>query len=195
MSCVCKTLVLVSTTHAWARVFCVYVFCLRFSECVGGLSGLAVAHRWSSLHWGHRDYPAGGKTKKRRIGSILSCENGDGLTLPRHAQDQLKQKLEENAVPFFRGPNRTAVRGRSRAATAGAGPSRCSRTSAGNVSSFAVSFIAFVPSLSWQAIVFHKEMEGKTRDRFAPRLTRRRRCLGTSCRSPCRSCACGNRGT
>ena len=114
----------------------------RFSECVGGLGGLAVAHRWSSLHWGHRDYP-GGQDRKRRIGSILSCENGDGLTLPRHAQDQLKQKLEENAVPFFRGPNRTAVRGRSRAATAGAGPSRCSRTSAGNVSSFAVSFIAF----------------------------------------------------
>ena len=113
------------------------------------------------LHWGHRDYPAGGKTRKRRIGSILSCENDDGLTLPRHAQDQLKQKLEENAVPFFRGPNRTAVWGRSRAATAGAGPSQCSRTSAGNVSSFAVSFIAFVPSLSWQAIVFHKEMEGK----------------------------------
>ena len=117
------------------------------------------------------------------------------MTSDPEIQPGVKQKLEENAGPFFRGPNRTAVRGRSRAATAGAGPSRCSRTSAGNISPFAVSFIAFVPSLTWQAIVFHKEMEGKTRDRFAPRLIRRHRCLGTSCRSPCRSCACGNRGT
>ena len=99
---------------------------------------------------------------RRKNGELVQyCPVKTTTGLPRHAQDQLKQKLEENEAPFFRGPNRTAVRGRSRAATAGAGPSRCSHTSAGNVSSFAVSFIAFVPSLTWQAIVFHKEMEGK----------------------------------